>query len=261
MNICFIGFGNMAQAIARGLISQNKYTLSASAPSLISGINHEGIHTHPDNKKAIADADIIILAVKPIMMSSVLQEIIPHIPSNAVLISVAAGLSLSWFSNQGITQQALIRTMPNTPAAVGMSATPMIANANTSTEQKKSAEDIFKSIGLTTWVKTEEEMDTFTALSGSGPAYVFLFMEAMIHAGISLGLEKSIAKEFTVQTFSGALKLVQDSELSLNQLRTKVTSPGGTTAAALNAFNGSLDELLLKAMKAAKLRSEELGSI
>lgn len=261
MNISFIGFGNMAQAIARGLISQNKYTLSASAPSLISGINKEGIHTHPDNKKAIKDVDIIILAVKPIAMSTVLKEIIPHIPSNSLLISVAAGLSLSWFSKQGLNQQALIRTMPNTPAAVGLAATPMIANSFTSIEQRKCAESIFKNIGLTTWAKTEEEMDTFTALSGSGPAYVFLFMEAMINAAISLGLEESVAKEFTLQTIMGALKLAQDSELSLNQLRTRVTSPNGTTAAALNVFNGRLDELILKAMKAAKLRSEELGTV
>ena len=124
--------------------------------------------------------------------------------------------------------------MPNTPASVGLAATPMIANEHTSSKQKQQAELIFSQIGITTWAKNEEDMDSFTALSGSGPAYVFLFMEAMIEAAVALGLNESIAKTFTFQTFNGALKLAQNSDLSLTQLRTKVTSPGGTTAAALD---------------------------
>lgn len=261
MKICFIGYGNMAKAIARGLIGQEKYTLAASAPSLTQGINKDRIRTYYDNKEAIKEANIIILAVKPMLMNSVLKEIIPHLPTHCLLISVAAGLSLSWFAQQGIKKQALIRTMPNTPAAVGLGATPMIANSFTSAEQKHCAERIFESIGLTTWAQHEEDIDTFTALSGSGPAYVFLFMEALINAAKLLGLNESIAKSFTLQTIKGALKLAQDSEFSLNQLRTKVTSPGGTTAAALEILNGKLEELILTAMKAAKLRSQELGSI
>lgn len=260
MNIAFVGYGHMAKAIARGLIGKGNYTLSAAAPSLIPGINIEQIRTHHDNKEVIKEADVIILAVKPIHMSSVLEQIIPNLPPNCLLISVAAGLNLSWFAKHGVKTQALIRTMPNTPAAVGLAATPMFANTFTTPEQKQCAEHIFSCIGITTWAEKEEDIDTFTALSGSGPAYVFLFIEAIVNAAVKLGLTEPVAKTFTLQTLNGALKLAQDSDLSLNQLRTRVTSPGGTTAAALNILHGQLDALILSAMTAAKLRSKELGS-
>lgn len=261
MNISFIGYGNMAKAIARRLIEQGSYSLSAAAPSLTVGINKDLIRTHHDNKEIIKDADIIILAVKPTQMSLILNEITPTLPPECLLISVAAGLSLSWFAQHCRKNQALIRTMPNTPASVGLAATPMIANENTSSEQKQQAELIFSTIGLITWAKKEEDMDTFTALSGSGPAYVFSFLEAMIDAAVALGLNESIAKTFTLQTFAGALKLAQNSDLSLTQLRTKVTSPGGTTAAALCILHDQLDELILAAMNAAKNRAHELGEV
>lgn len=259
MNISFIGYGNMAKAIARGLSQQKSYSISASAPSLTIGMNKEQVRTHNDNQEIVRDADIIILAVKPALMGSVLQEIIPLIPSHCLLISVAAGLNLSWFSRQCNAKQAIVRTMPNTAASLGLSATPLIANSHTSQEQKRCAETIFSNIGMTTWVQTEEEMDTLTALSGSGPAYVFLFMEAMIDAGINLGLDEATARTFTLQTFIGAINLAQKSELSLTELRTKVTSPGGTTAAALNVLHQQLEALILTAMSAAKRRSHELG--
>ena len=260
MKISFIGYGNMAKAIASGLKQQELYSLSASAPSLAEGVNKDQIHTHHDNKEIIKEAQIIILAVKPMKMSSVLNEITPILPPGCLLISIAAGLSLSWFAKHCRQNQAIIRTMPNTPASVGLSATPMIANEFTSTTQKKQAELIFAQIGLTTWVENEEDMDTFTALSGSGPAYVFLFMEAMIDAAVALGLNEPIAKAFMLQTLNGALKLAQNSDLSLTQLRTKVTSPGGTTAAALAVLHEKLDTLILEAMKAAKQRAHELGA-
>jgi pyrroline-5-carboxylate reductase len=193
-------------------------------------------------------------------MSKVLNEIKSSLPPGCLLISVAAGLSLSWFSKYCGKHQAIIRTMPNTAASLGLSATPIIANEFTTPAQIKQAELIFSQIGLTTWTKNEEDMDTFTALSGSGPAYVFLFMEAMIDAAVALGLDESIARTFTLQTFNGALKLVQNSDLSLTQLRTKVTSPGGTTAAALSILHEKLDVLIFDAMKAAKHRAHELGS-
>jgi pyrroline-5-carboxylate reductase len=261
MNIHFIGYGNMAKAIARRLTQQDLYSLAAAAPSLTVGVNKDQIRTHHDNKEIIKDADIIILAVKPINMSLVLHEIMPDLPPDCLLISVAAGLSLSWFSEHCGKNQAIIRTMPNTPASLGLAATPMIANEYTSPTQKKQAELIFSQIGLTTWAKNEDDMDTFTALSGSGPAYVFLFMEAMINAAVAMGLNESIAKTFTLQTFSGALKLVQNSDLSLNQLKTKVTSPGGTTAAALDILHEQLDALIFAAMSAAKNRAHELGAV
>lgn len=261
MNISFIGYGNMAKAIARSIQKQGKYCLSAAAPSLTVGVNKENIHTHYDNKEVIKNADIILLAVKPAQMSTVLKEITPFIPSNCLLISVAAGLNLPWFAKYCKTGQAIIRTMPNTPATVGLAATPMIANESTSLEQKKWAEQLFSSFGITTWAKNEDDMDTFTALSGSGPAYVFLFLEAMVDAAVELGLEDQIAKTFAVQTFAGSLNLAQHSKLDLTELRRKVTSPGGTTAAALQILHKKLNELIFCAMKAAKEKAHELGKM
>lgn len=260
MKISFIGYGNMAKAIARGLKQNDLYKLSAAAPSLTDGVNNEGVSTHYDNKKIVSEADIIILAVKPTQMKNILQEINPYISPDCLLISVAAGLSLAWFENQCNKHQAVIRTMPNTPAALGLGATPMIGNEYARAEQKKQAELIFSNIGLTSWAMNEEEMDAFTALSGSGPAYVFLFIETMIDAAIALGLPSDIAKTFALQTVQGAIKLAQHSDFSLTQLRTQVTSPGGTTAAALGILQKQLPELILEAMRAAKNRSHELGS-
>lgn len=259
MNINFIGYGNMAKAIAKGLIKKEVYSLSVSAPSLSKGINADKIKTYHDNKEHIKEAQVIILAVKPKLMDAVLKEIAPHIPPDCLLISVAAGLNLNWFKKNLPNKQAVVRTIPNIPAEVGLAATPMIANEFTTASQKKCAELIFSSIGLTTWAEKEEDMDAFTALSASGPAYVFLFIEALVNAAVALGLNETIAKSFAMQTIKGALKLVDESDLNLSQLRNNVVTPGGTTAAALSILHGPLDTLILNAMSAAKARSEELG--
>ncbi len=259
MNIGFIGFGSMAKAIARGLIKENKHQLFASAPSLAVGINKDKIHTYYDNKELIKKADIIILSVKPSQMNAVLKDIRPELPNSSLIISVAAGLSLEWFAQKLTKPYPLIRTMPNTPASIGLGATPMIANSFTTVEQQQWAEAIFSTIGIVHWVSKEEDMDSFTALSGSGPAYVFLFVEALVNAALALGLEAEIAQRFALQTCKGALKLAEDGNLSLSQLRTQVTSPGGTTAAALDVLYPQLNELISSALHAAKMRAQELG--
>lgn len=258
MNISFIGFGSMAKAIAKGLTKEQQHYLSAAAPSLPLGINAEGIHTYNDNKMVIEKAEIIILAVKPLQMDNVLQEIKGVLNSKCLVISVAAGLTLSWFAKR-LKRTPLIRTMPNTPASIGLGATPMIANSYVTSEQRRWAECIFSSIGITHWLKNEEEMDSYTALSGSGPAYFFAFIESMLKAADNLGIEANIAKKFALQTGLGALKLAENSNLSLSQLRTQVTSPGGTTAAALAVLQHKLESLIQKSMSAAKARSYELG--
>lgn len=261
MNISFIGFGSMAKAIICGLSNEQHHKLSASAPSLTRGINKSKIHTYYDNKEVIADAEVVILAVKPAQMDAVLKEITPTLPASCLLISVAAGLPLGWFATRCPKSQAVIRTMPNTPASIGLASTPMIANHHTTNEQKQKAEYIFSTIGFMHWVFNEEDMDTFTALSGSGPAYVFLFIEALVDAAVALGLDRPISEKFALQTCKGALKLAEQSDLSLSQLRTKVTSPGGTTAAALKVLQFNLDKLILSAMAAAKARAHELAQI
>jgi pyrroline-5-carboxylate reductase len=260
MTICFIGYGAMAKAIVQGLLKQGINSLAVSAPSLREGVTFEGLKTYNNNKEAIKEANIVVLAVKPKLMDTVLQEILPALPPQCLLISVAAGLTLSWFNRHGAEKRALIRTMPNTPASVGKAATPMMANAFTNSEHKMQAERIFSSIGITAWTDNEEDIDSFTALSGSGPAYVFAFMQAMVDAGVSLGLSEPIAQLFVQQTCEGAIQLAKASDLSLNQLKSKVTSPGGTTEAALNVLDSPLHRLIFETMKAAKNRSIELGT-
>ncbi len=260
MNISIIGFGNMAQAIAQGLSKDETNVLRASAPSLSIGINKMGIQTHHDNLATTADADVIILAVKPSQMAAVLVEISPTLPAHCLMISVAAGLRLSWLAERMKPGMAIVRAMPNIAAQVGQAATPLIANEWVTALQKQETEQIFTSIGLSTWLDQERDMETFTALSGSGPAYVFLFMELMIRAAIDLGLTEAVATTFTLQTFKGALSLASLSELSLDALRKKVTSPAGTTAVAIDVLmSQGLDKLITAAMQAAHERACTLG--
>ncbi len=260
MKISFIGFGNMAKAIADGLLCDANYELRAASPSLPLYIPPHGIKTYPDNLAVVADADIIILAVKPAMMREVVAQMSSRLPSQCLVISIAAGIGLSWFTDY-IPGTAVVRAMPNIAAAIGKAATPLIANQHTTLEQKKWAEHIFTQIGLTTWADKEADIDAFTALSGSGPAYIFKFMEAMIHAACDLGITDDIAKSFTLQTFQGALSLASENQLSLGELRKKVTSPGGTTAAAVEVLTQrGFDELIHAAMKAAYDRAQQLGS-
>lgn len=261
MHISIIGYGNLAKAIVNGLLKNKQHRLSVSSPSLTPGETQEGLYTHCDNKEIIQNADVIILAVKPKVMAEVLQEISHQVPEHCLFISVAAGLSLEWFRKRTKPGQALIRTIPNTPATIGKAATPMIANEYVSDLQKHYAEEIFNSIGITTWALKEEDINTFTALSASGPAYVFLFMETLIEAAVKLGLEKATATQFAIQMVIGAAELAQISELDLSQLKKRVATPGGTTAAALDVLETNLHQLVFAALSAAKNRSIELGQI
>jgi pyrroline-5-carboxylate reductase len=260
MKICFIGFGNMAKAIAQGLQnSDQNYQISAASPSLPKGQTAEGITTDYDNLAVIDNADLIILAVKPIEAAKVLTQIKGELPKNCLLLSVAAGLSLSWLEKHCRKGQAIVRSMPNTPIAVGKGATPLIANQFVSAQQKRWAEHLFQCCGIIAWTTEENDMDPFTALSGSGPAYVFLFLESLISAAKKLGLSEEIAKTFALQTLAGALSLASTSELEISELRKKVTSPAGTTAAAIDILQQEgFEKLILKAMEAAFKRAKQL---
>lgn len=261
MKIGFIGFGRMAQAIAAGLSQNKAHKLWASSPSLTPGVNSQGIHTDCDNVAQLHNTDALLLAVKPLQMANVFVEIKDNIPKSCVLISIAAGIRLSWFDASANQALPIVRAMPNIAATVSQSATPLCANQYVNEEQKQRTTSIFNSIGLTTWVQDEQLLDVFTALSGSGPAYVFLFVEALTEAAMALGLEKNIAKAFTLQTLNGALSLAQNSALTLAELREQVTSPGGTTQAALEVLiHHGFDKLLKMAMSAACNRARELGA-
>ncbi len=254
--VCFIGFGNMAKALARGLLKQKNYHLAAAAPSLTVGVNAEGIHTYKDNKAALKNAAIIILAIKPMQMSTALKEIGLLLPKDSLLISVATGMSIDWMSAYCRPGQAIVRTMPNTPAAVGCAATPMIANSATSPAHKKQAELIFSSVGLAHWLDNEQDIDRFTALSGSGPAYVFSFMQAMIASGVQLGLASDEVQQFVLQTCKGAVQLAEQSTVDIATLKKQITSPGGTTAAALEVLDSQLNPLVQAAIEAAYRRAK-----
>jgi pyrroline-5-carboxylate reductase len=259
MRISMIGFGNMAKAIAQGLMLDKTNLLQAASPSLPIDLYQERIKTHYDNLAVIAGADVIILAVKPTHMAHVTHQINTCLPPHCVIISIAAGLSLNWFSKHLHPNTPLIRAMPNIGAATGNAATPLIANEFASELQKQAAERIFSSIGLVSWLKCESEMNAYTALSGSGPAYVFFFMEALIQGAIALGLTEDVAKAFTLQTVKGALSLAATTDQSLTELRKKVTSPAGTTAAALEVLSKQgFEKIISAALQAANNRAQAL---
>lgn len=260
MKVSFIGYGNMAKAIAQGLIHNKEYQLFAVSPSLTKGVNSDGITTNSDIKVTIDQSDIVILAVKPQQIEEVLNQIGLHLPLKCLLISVAAGVSISSLEKYCRKDQAIIRSMPNMAVALGKGATPLSANSKVTPEQRQMAEHLFQYSGIIQWTEVEAEMDIFTALSGSGPAYVFLFMEAMMTAAEKLGLNQKVAKTFTLQTVDGALQLAKHSQLEISELRNQVTSPSGTTAAALTVFKKrEFENIILEAMRAALERAKQLG--
>ncbi|KTD16748.1 pyrroline-5-carboxylate reductase [Legionella jordanis] len=260
MKISFIGYGNLAKAMAHRLQQGANYQLFASAPSLQEGKHSDGISTTSDNEKIIQDANVIILAVKPAKVAEVLNKIGRKLPANSLLISVAAGITMATLQKYCNENQAIIRSMPNTPVALGLGAIPLFANLKVNQAQKQLAEQLFTELGLIHWAASDHEINRFTALSGSGPAYVFLFMEAMIQASQTLGLDAEIAKTFTTQTVKGALALAEESPLSFTELREKVTSAKGTTAAALEVLmNNHFSALIKTAMQAAYERANELS--
>ncbi|MDP3560116.1 MAG: pyrroline-5-carboxylate reductase [Legionellaceae bacterium] len=256
MKISFIGFGHMAKAIAQPLLQQESYDIYAASPSLSVGKTAEGIFTHHENQAIIVDSDLIVLGVKPDKALSVLQQIGPHLPENSLLISIVAGRNLDSLAVNCHPHQAIVRSMPNMPISIGQGATVLMANAYVNPTQKIAVEQLFQSAGITAWMEQESDIDRMTAISGSGPAYVFYFMEAIMHAGKKLGLSDELLQPFVLQTVSGALDLAKQSDLSLEALRRTITSPGGTTEAATKVFQAQgFDALILQAIEAAFQRA------
>lgn len=264
--IGFIGAGNMAGSLIRGLVakgvkSANIWAADVDSHKLDQIRSACHIQTAP-NAELAELVDVIILAVKPQVMKSVCLDLARSLQSRKVLlISVAAGITLDhmlkWFGKHS----AIVRCMPNTPALVGKGATGLFANDQVTQAQRKLASDILASVGIGLWVPRESDIDAVTALSGSGPAYFFLFMEAMQAAAVEMGLHPELARNLTYQTALGAAELAQRSSEDTADLRRNVTSPGGTTEQAIRQFNeGGLQKLVNKAMHAAQKRSVELAS-
>ncbi len=266
--IAFIGGGNMAFSLIGGLVAgncpgSNIHVSDPKQESLDTMEREFGIVPFlDDNKSAIDGVDAIVLAVKPQIMSAVVAEISDSINGTPLIISIAAGI------REGDLQRwlgggcAIVRTMPNTPALLQSGATGLYANSMVSAEQKELAESIMRSVGITAWLSEESQLDAVTALSGSGPAYFFLLMEAMEAAGVEMGIPDETARMLTLQTAFGAAKMALESPESSSELRNKVTSPGGTTEQAINTFHdGGFDELVSRALTSARDRSIELADI
>lgn len=263
--LAFIGAGNMAQALIRALIksaypAKNIFVSNPSIEKLHTLKNEIGVQTTQYNIAAAQNADIIVLCVKPQQLNSVCEELKNLVlEKKPLIISIAAGAPLDFLSRIFQDKTPIIRSMPNIPALVGAGATALCHNALTNTEHKEIAEIIFRSVGIIAWVE-ETQMNAITALSGSGPAYVFLIMEIMQNIAENFGISTENAKLFTLQTFFGSAKLALESEEPFTKLRESVTSPKGTTAAALQIFEeGHLAELFSKALEAAKTRAIELS--
>ncbi len=265
--IAFIGAGNMAAALIKGLIQDGHpaENITAADPdpeklNLISG--QTGIGVNSDNSEAIADADVVVIAVKPQVIAAVASGISATVAERRPLvISIAAGIPTTHLQQWLGETAAIVRTMPNTPAMLQAGATGLFAAANVNAEQHSLAESIMRAVGLTIWVEQESLIDAVTAVSGSGPAYFFLLMEHMIRAAKALGLPDESAHLLTLQTALGASRMALESDDNPATLRARVTSPGGTTEQAINAFEtGGLEQLVMDAMRAARDRSIELSS-
>lgn len=264
--ITFIGAGNMAAALIGGLIADGTepQAIIATDPDESrrrSLAQTAGIQTLADNSEAVTRADIVVLAVKPQTLEVVARDIAEAVQAHRPLVvSIAAGVRSDTLQRWLGGDIALVRSMPNTPAMLQTGATALFATAAVDDEQRNQAESVMRAVGLAQWVEDEALMDAVTALSGSGPAYFFLVMEAMETAGVQLGLPAESARLLTLQTALGAARMAIESTDDPATLRHKVTSPGGTTEQALRQFEqDGLRAMFARALTAARDRSVELS--
>ena len=265
--IAFIGAGNMAKAIIGGLLAEgfSAAHISAAGPrleSLNKVADEFGIAVSTDNAATAATAEVIVLAVKPQMLKEVALALRDSLSHKPLIISVAAGIATQSIASWVGEDQAIVRCMPNTPSQLRVGASGLFANALVSEAQKAAANTILSAVGIVQWLDDEPLLNAVTAVSGSGPAYFFLMMEAMIDAGIELGLTRECAAELTLQTALGAAMLAKESECDVAELRRRVTSPKGTTEQAILSFEADqLRATVLKAMSACSNRAVELSEL
>ncbi|MEW6353401.1 MAG: pyrroline-5-carboxylate reductase [Pseudomonadota bacterium] len=264
--IAFIGAGNMAGSLIGGLIAdhcapERIWAADPSAERLDALRARFGVHTTVSNAEAARHAQVVVLAVKPQVLREVAQELAGTLQGQLV-ISIAAGVRVAALNAWLGGKAALVRAMPNTPALVQSGATALYANVRVSQAQASLAESILRAVGLTLWLQDETDMDAVTALSGSGPAYFFLVMEALENAAARLGLAREAARLLTLQTAFGAAKMALESAEDCATLRARVTSKGGTTEQALKILQeGGIQALFDDALCAAHARSIELADL
>ena len=261
MKIAFLGAGNIAFALVSGLVEESGPDgLVAADPDPAQGVRFTaiGVDTTDDNRTAADTADIIVISVKPNIVYTVLAEIAPVV-RDQLIISVAAGVPLGQLSAALPGTAAIVRCMPNTPALVQTGMTVLCPNGAVSSDARRAADRILGAVGSVLWVDDEAMMDAVTAVSGSGPAYFFLLMEAMIASGERLGLPADVSRTLVAQTALGAATMVSTGSDDPGVLRQRVTSPGGTTEAAINRFlQADYPALVDAALTAARDRSIEL---
>jgi len=262
--VVFIGAGNMAEAIVSGMVAAafcapEKIVLTDIRPERLEELEEEyGVRTSTDNS-VVKNAEIVVLSVKPQVMDGVLEAMAPFLRKETLVISIAAGIPSSKIEGALGEGARVVRVMPNTPALVGQGASALAAGSLADEADLEVAEAILGCVGLTVRVD-EKQLDAVTALSGSGPAYVFYLLEAMLTAADEMGLERQTARSLALQTVEGAARLMKDSGEDAADLRAKVTSRGGTTEAAIKSMDESgVKQAVISALKAAKARSEELS--
>jgi len=265
--IAFIGAGNMAKAIIGGLVAEGfkRINVIASGPrqeALDKVAAEFGINITIDNSAAATQAEIVVLAVKPQMLKEVCLGLVDSLGHKPLIISLVAGITTESIGNWLGADHAIVRCMPNTPSQLRVGASGLFANNHVSPAQRSSANAILGAVGIVQWVKDEALINPVTAVSGSGPAYFFLMMEAMIDAGVELGLTRESATELTLQTALGAAILAKQSDVNVAELRRRVTSPKGTTEQAINSFeNDQIRAMVSRAMTACSNRAVELSEL
>ncbi len=263
--IAFIGSGIMAEAMIRGLLAQEIVRpdqIIAAGPRQDQGEylhKRHGIRYTTENKVAAEQGNIVVLSIKPQVLNHVMSEIRGHLLREDLVLSIIAGMPIENIAN-GLAHAAVVRAMPNTPAQIGQGITVWTVTPEVDPGQKAQAGTILASLGEAVFVDDEDYLDMATALSGTGPAYVFLLMEAMIDAGVHMGFSRRIAKKLVFQTMRGSVEFADQSTKHVAELRNQVTSPGGTTAAALyHMEKGGLRTVISRGIWAAYQRSIALG--
>lgn len=264
LKIAFIGGGNMATALIGGLAGKltagaNIHVVDINAGALQKLQTQFGVTTAQEIDAAIGQSDVVVLAVKPQQMKDVVAKLRPHL-SKQLILSIAAGIRAVDLSRWLNGYDAIVRTMPNTPALIGQGITGLVATAGVSAPQRAAADAIMRAVGATVWLDDESLIDPVTAVSGSGPAYVFYFIEAMQQAAQEMGLTAEQGTQLAIATFVGASQLAAQSPDPVAVLRERVTSKGGTTHAALTSMEcGGVKDAIVIAMKAAAARGKQLG--
>ncbi len=267
-SIAVIGGGNMANALVSGWLNQGCPASQIHIVELSDALREQwlarGVSVASGVDQQLTQHDVWVYAVKPQQMREVVVATKPFLKSETLIISIAAGITIdslsAWLGSTSQTYSHIVRCMPNTPALVAAGVTGMAAPASLSTEERHIATNLLSAVGEAVWVDSDKSIDAVTALSGSGPAYVFLFIESLIQGAVELGLSAEQAKKLALATLAGSTKLAQESTESPDVLREKVTSKGGTTAAALDVFKTQqFTEIVKLAMRAADTRAAELS--